>query len=274
MSPESQPPRVNTRRVARVLCALAGGIHADAQDKAAAAAIEAACPGTGDSVRSARALHAYAATWAVLEQGVKGIVVAAAGFPCNPDPFAQVLAPPLCAAPDIRVVLADPDDEATLINRAVLGRDPRVTAVRARALDAKGLLHSPAVEALPRPLLVLLPLVPALWTGQEAAGALAGYRRHMPSGSLLCMTLWVPDGGPAGRECIANWRRLVGPVYGHRAQEVTAWLRDAGFRGVGPEVRVPRVLDARVLTDEERWMERAYRQTRPGRMVKAVARVP
>lgn len=274
MSPPPQPPRVNTRRVARVLCALAGGIHADAQDKAAAAAIEAACPGTGGSVRSARALHARAATWAVLEQKVRGIAVAAAGFPCDPDPHAQVLSPPVCAAPDVRVVLADPDDEATLINRAVLGRDPRVTAIQARALDAKGLLLSREVNALPRPLLVLLPFVAALWTPDEAAEALAGYRRHLPSGSLLCMTLWVPDGGPAGRECIANWREHVGPIYGHRAQDVTAWLRDAGFRGVGPEARVPRVLDARVLTDEERWMERAYKRTRPGRMVKAVARVP
>jgi hypothetical protein len=274
VSPPSQPSRINTRRVARVMCALAGGIHASQQDKRDAEAIEAAFPGTMDTIRGVRSLHAYAATWAVAEQGVRGVVVAAAGFPSIPDPFAQAFAPPLSAAPDVRVVLADPDDEATLINRAVLGRDPRVTAVRARALDPEGVLCNPAALALPGPLLVLLPFVASLWTGEEAARALAGYRRHLQSGSLLCMTLWVPDGGPEGERSLAQWRQRVGPVYGHRAQDVAHWLASAGFRGVAPGTEVPRVEDVRILAEGERWRERGYRLTRPGRMVKAVARVP
>lgn len=274
MSPPSQPPRIDTRRIARVLCALAGGIHATGQDKADAAAIEAAFPGTRDTVRAARSLHAYAATWAVAEMGVKGIVVAAAGFPCPPDPHAQAVSPPVCAAPDVRVVLADPDDEATLINAAVLGRDPRVTAVRARALDPEGLLGSPEARALPGPLLVLLPFVASLWDSTAAARALARYRELMPSGSLLCMTLWEPARGPEGERSLAQWRQRVSPVYGHRAEDVAGWLADAGFRGVTRPERPPPVLDIRVLTGEASWMDRAYRLDRPGRMVKAVARVP
>ena len=274
MSPPSQPSRINTRRVARVLCALAGGIHATVQDRADAAAIEAAFPGTRDTVRAVRSLHAYAATWAVAEQGVRGIVVAASGFPCDPDPHVQAMSPPLRAGPDVRAVLADPDDEATLINQAVLGRDPRVTAVRARALDAEGVLRNPASLALPGPLLVLLPFVASLWTGDQAAQALARYRELMPSGSLLCMTLWEPDGGPDGERSLDQWRQRVGPVYGHRAEEVQGWLADAGFGGVGRPDRPPPVLDIRVLTGEATWMDRRYRLDRPGRMVKAVARVP
>jgi hypothetical protein len=274
LSPPPQPPFAYTRRTARVLCALAGGIHASQQDKADAAAIEAEFPGTRDTVRGVRSLHSYAAVWAVTEMGVKGIVVAAAGFPVAPDAHVQAMSPPLCAAPDVRAVLADPDDEATLINEAVLGRDPRVTAVRARALDPQAVLCNPAAQALPGPLLVLLPFVASLWTEAQAAQALAGYRRLMPRGSLLCMTLWVPDGGPEGERSLAQWRQRVGPVYGHRPQDVAHWLASAGFRGVAPGTEVPRVEDVRILTEGERWRERGYRLTRPGRMVKAVARVP
>ena len=228
MSPPPQPPFAYTRHTARVLCALAGGIHADRQAKADAAAVETAFPGTGAAVRAVRALHAYAATWAVLEQGVRGIVVAGAGFPCDPDPHAQAVSPPVCAAPDVRVVLADSDDEATLINEAVLGRDPRVTAVRGGAMDPAAVLCSRAVLSLP--LLVMLPFVACLWDSRTAAEALAGYRRPMPSGSPPRMSLWAPDGGPEGERYLALWRQRVSPVYGHRAEDVAAWLADAGFR--------------------------------------------
>lgn len=264
------PPPFRSRRVARVLCALAGGVHASPRDRADASAVESAFPGTMQQVRDLRALHSRAAAWAVREQGVKGIVVAAAGFPCDPDPHAEALR----VAPGTRVVLADPDDEATLINQAVLARDPRVSAIRARTLDVTGLMCSPQVLALPGPLLLLLPVVAVLWPPDVAAQALKEYRRLLPSGSILAMTLWVPDCGPGGQEVLNLWRQLVGPIEGHRVQGVAAWLADAGFRGVGPDVEVPRVEDVRVLAEETRWMEQRYQATHPGRMVKAIGRVP
>jgi hypothetical protein len=264
------PQPIDTRRVARVLCALAGGIHTTTEARADAAAIEAAYPGTGGQVRGLRALHARAVTWAVCEQGVRGVIIVASGFPCAPDPHAEALG----VMPGVRVVLADPDDEATLINEAVLGRDPRVRAIRARALDPVAVLCSSQALALPGPLMLLLPVVAALWPPDVAASALAEYRRLLPSGSLLALTLWVPDGGPAWEECLALWRGQVGPIYGHSPADVAGWLKDAGFKGVGHGVKVPRVEDVRVVTEEMRWMERAYRTTHPGRMVKAIARVP
>ena len=223
-----QPPPIDTRRVAGVVCALRGGIHATAADQADAAAL--APPGSGvrQRFRESRVLHSLAAKWAVTEQGVRGIVVAAAGPPCPPDPCTAALAAEPCA----RAVLADPDDQATLINEAVLGRDPRVTAVRARALDAAGLLHCPQVKALPGPLLVLLPFVATLWPAAVAAAALAEYALLLPPGSLLCLSLWVPDGGPAGQRFLALWRERVSPVYGHRPEDVAGWLAAAGFRGI------------------------------------------
>ena len=236
-----------------------GGIHASPRDRADAAAVEAAFPGTMQQVHDLRALHSRAAARAVREQGVKGIVVAAAGFPCEPDPHAEALR----VAPGTRVVLADPDAEVTLINEAVLARDPRVSAVRARTLDVTGLLCSPQVLSLPAPLLLLLPVVAALWPPDAAAQALKEYRRFMPPGSLLAMTLRVPDCGPGGQEVLKLWRQLVGPIYGHRVQDVAAWLADAGFKGIGPGAEVPRVEDARVLSESMRWMENAYRGTHP-----------
>jgi hypothetical protein len=120
----------------------------------------------------------------------------------------------------------------------------------------------------------MLPFVACLWDSAAAAEALAGYRRLMPSGSLLCLSLWVPDGGPEGERCLALWRQRVSPIYGHRTEDVAGWLAGAGFRGVSPEVKAPPVLDVRVLTGSASWMDRAYRYDRPGRMVKAVGRVP
>lgn len=263
-------PPIDTRRVAGVVCALRGGNLATARDQADAAAIEAAFPGTRGQFRESRILHALAASWAVAEQGVRGIVVAAAGAPCPPDPLTAALA----AEPAVRAVLADPDDEVTLLNEAVLGRDPRVTAVRARALDVAGLLHSPEVKALPGPLLVLLPMVAAFWPATVAAAALAEYALLLPPGSLLCLSLWVPDGGPAGERFLSLWRRRVSPVYGHRPEDVAGWLAAAGFRGISRPEEPPPVLDVRVHTGEASWMEHAYRLDRPGRVVKTVARVP
>ncbi len=259
------PPAVLTSRVARVVNRLAGGIHHTAPDREAAAAIEGRFPGTGEMLLAARSFHARAAERAVARHGARGVIVAAAGYPRGPDAHRAALA--VAPAAGTRFCFTDPDDEVTDINREVLGADPRVTAARAHAAGPAGLLALPEVQALPGPLLVLLPLVAGWWPGGMAASVLGELGALLPAGTLVALSLWVPDGGEAGEEFLALWQRHVGPACGHTAQDVTRWLEGAGMEVIPPGPR-----DARIHPGRD-WAEEHFSRTSPGRVIKAAARV-
>lgn len=256
----SQPGGI--RHVARVFCALAGGVvHSDADWKAAAA-VEARWPGTAAQIQSARAFHARVAAWAAGSQGVRGMIVAPAGYPCDPDPHDAFLK----AAPDGRVLLADADEEVSWVNQEVLGTDPRVTVVKAPAARAAGLMASPEAEELPRPLCLIIPFAAMMLPPATCAAALAVYGRVLPAGSVVALSLWIPDGGPAGEEFLAEWGNLVFPAWGHTAEDVSGWVKAAGMEAV----RKARDLRAR---EGREWAEEDLACWSPGRMTGAVARV-
>jgi hypothetical protein len=259
-----QPPLIDSGRIARVHDALAGGIWADAAEREIAAEADARWPGTGDQVRAARVFHARVAAWAVTTQGTRAVIVGAAGYPCDPDPHREALA----AVPEARFAFCDPDPVVTLANRAILGRDPRVTASHASVTDPAALLAWPWMGAPPGPLLAVLPLAAACWPGPCAAALLAEYGRLMPSGSLLAMSLWVPDGGRGGEEFLHWWRDRVSPAFGHSPEGVAGWLEEAGM-----EIMPPGVRDVRGYPGRE-WAEPHYLRRAPGRIVEAVAIVP
>jgi hypothetical protein len=259
------PPPEAAGRAARVTCALTGGVHHTAADREAAAAIEGAFPGTGEQLLAGRSFHARAAERAITREGIRGVIIAAAGYPCPPDPHRGALG--VTPAAGTRFVFLDPDEEVTDVNLDVPGADPRVTAARAHAAGPAGMLAVPEVAALPRPLLVMLPLVAGWWPGDVAAGVLAELGRLLPSGSLAALTLWVPDGGGAGEEFLAAWRRHVGPACGHTAADVTGWLEGAGMAVMPPGPR-----DARILPGRD-WAEEHYSLRSPGRVIGAAARV-
>jgi hypothetical protein len=250
------------RRVARAFSALAGGVVADSADRAAAAAIEGRHPGTGEQIRQAREFHSLAAEWAVTKGGARGLVVAPVGYPLDPDPHVRALG----ADPGVRCVLADPDDQAAVIADAKWGGE-RVTALQAAASGAAGLMGAEAVRDLPGPLCLLLPHVAMFLPPDAAAGMTAAYARLLPPGSVVILSWWAPDGGPAGEAVLETWRELVAPVWGHGAADVAGWLGAAGLE----VLRSPR--DVRVRPGRV-WLEAEYARWPTGRMMRAAARVP
>lgn len=262
MGPLRQAQPGGIRHVARVFCALAGGVvHSDA-DREAAAAVEARWPGTAAQIQSARAFHARVAAWAAGSQGARGLIVTPAGYPCDPDPHDAFLK----AAPDAKVLLADTDEEVSWVNQEVLGADPRVTVARVPASSPAAMMSSAEARELPRPLCLIIPFAAMMLPPETCAAALAVYGRVLPAGSVVALSLWTPDGGPAGEEFLREWGPLVAPAWGHTAEDVAGWIRGAGMRAV----RKPRDLRAR---EGREWAEEDLARRSPGRMTGAVARL-
>lgn len=258
----SQPPRDPSRLTAASACALAGGIYCTPPDREFAAAFEARFPGTAAQMQAARVFCARAAERAVTEQGVRGVIVAPAGYPCSPDPHTAALE----AVPAARFCFCDPDPEVTLVNRAVLGRDPRVTACRADAAGPARLMSQPETAALPRPLLVLLPHVAVHWPGDFAADIVAGYARLLPPGSMLAMTTGIGDGTAAGDAAQQAWRDTGAPVFAHTPDDLEDWVTGAGLKISAEGVR-----DVR---GHGGWAEPHWARRSPGRIIAVTARVP
>jgi hypothetical protein len=249
-------------RTARVLSAQAGGVVASAADRELAAAIEGRWPGTGAMIGQARVFHSLAAQWAVREEGVRGLVVAPVGYPCHPDAHVAALE----EDPELRCVLADPVEEAALIAGAKWA-GPRVSVLQSLASDAAGIMGSEAVRALPGPLCLLLPHVATMLPPEVAAGMIAGYAALLPGGSVVILSWWAPGGSQGGDAVIALWRELVAPAWGHTGADVAGWLDAAGLE----TLRSPR--DVRVRPGRA-WLEAEYARRPPGRMMRAIARVP
>lgn len=259
-----RPPRVDTGRLARLYSAQAGGIWGEPAERAAAAEAEVRWPGTGEQVRAAREFGSRAAVWAVRQAGARGLVIGAAGYPGEPAPRRAALD----AEPEARAVVCDPDPEAVLLNRAALRGDPRAAACEATVSDPAALLACPEVEALPRPLFVLMPLVAHFWPPGFAAFVLREWGRLLPAGSVTALSLWIPDGTRAGREFTAWFSGRGARMHAHSPEDVAAWLEGAGMT-----VEPPGVRDVRGWTGPAR-SEASYARRAPGRVVGAVARVP
>jgi hypothetical protein len=245
-----------------VLCALGGGVVTTTADREDAAAIEARWPGTAAQFGEARGFHARAAAWALSEGGARGLIVAPAGYPCDPDPHAAALA----ASPAARVLLADIDEEVAWVNQKYLGAEPRVTVVQTGAASPAKLLSRRETRKLPRPLCLLIPFAVMMLPAGVAKAALGAYGELLAAGSIVALSLWTPDGGPAGAEFLQDWGRRVAPAYAHSADDVAGWLKAAGMEAI----REPRDLRARAGRE---WAEEDLSRQSPGRMTAAVARV-
>jgi hypothetical protein len=257
------PPRIDAETIARLYSVQAGGLWGNAAERNAAAEADVRWPGTADQVRAARRFHAVAAAQAVTA-GARGLLIGAAGYPCEPHPHRAALD----AEPLARAVLCDPSAMVTLLNRALLGSDPRVSTCEATVRDPAVLLGLPEVAALPRPLFVLLPLVAQFWPPAFAASVLREWGALLPAGSVTAVSLWIPDGTRAGDE-FAEWFAGCGArMFGHSPADVAGWLEGAGMVIAAPGVR-----DVRGWTGPAR-SEAHYARRRPGRVIEAVARVP
>jgi hypothetical protein len=76
--------RIDAETIARLYSAQAGGLWGNAAQRKGAAEADVRWPGTADQVRAARTFHAVAAQ--AVTAGVRGLLIGAAGYPCDPDP--------------------------------------------------------------------------------------------------------------------------------------------------------------------------------------------
>lgn len=261
---ELPAPAGGHRHIARLIGALSGSVVTSAADRGDAAAIEAAWPGTREQVTAAAGCHSRAAAWACGPGGARSLVVCPAGYPAWPWPHQAALD----ANPGLCVVLAEPDAEVAEVAGAVWGADDRVAVIRSAASDAAGLWRQ--VRGIPRPVCLLLPWVTGMLHPEAAEAMTEAYGTLLPAGSLLALTWWAPDGGPAGEAFTADWRQRGVRGHGHPADRVAGWLKAAGMELISDGEQDVR--DVRV-TAGTAWREEAFRHRSPGRMVCAVARV-
>lgn len=252
-------------RIGRLHLALAGGERArfaDSREIQLALWLESRFPGTGAQFAAAYDFHARAARWAVAEDGACGVVFGAAYVSCGVPPHREALK----ANPAARFVYCDFGSESTYVNGQILS-GPNVAAARASVRDPSRLMGLPEVTAAGSPLQLQLQLCCHFWPAAMCREIVSRYAALLSPGSTLALTLWSPDGTPAGKAFLdmlgaaAAW-----PAFGHPAETVAGWLREAKLETLGIGVS-----DVRAY--ERGWAEQAGLAVRPvGRIVKAVAR--
>jgi hypothetical protein len=251
-------------RIARIYCALEGGIYADEAERQIAAEMERRFPGRMRLMKATRRFHARAALWAVTEGGAKGVVFVSAGYPghpVNPEPHEDALA----AVPSARFAYVSGCPDITRYCAAVLG-GPQVAAVTGSALDPERVMALPEITGIGVPLSVQVQLAAQFWPGPMAADMAVRWARLLPSGSSLVLSLAIP--GPATSS--PPWpyvSTVMGPLYAHAEDDVAGWLEDAGLRVVPPGIT-----DVRAWPQGEEWAGHGRRAA--GTIMAAVAVKP
>lgn len=257
--------------VARLRNVLAGGTRGAGGDWQLAAEMEAAWPGTGDLITRAHWSHRLMAAQAVTtaDSPAQAVIFTAAGLP-PPDGPLHAWAAKL--VPDTRFAYVHGDPTLSLIARAVIeGLDRKhVTVIDREPEDPEAWIDGAAAQELLAlgPASVHVVLAAHKWPGWLAAEVLTTYRRALPSGSSVCMTLATATGPLAGKYTAYMSRKAGARIFAHTLEQVAGWI---GFAGL----RVSRVTYARPAGP--RHGARApgpAAEGRPGRVIEAVALVP
>jgi hypothetical protein len=249
-------PEVSTRGIARLRDVLAGGHLGLQADRDLAAQILERWPGTGALVKAGNEFHRRAAARAVAggEAGfpappAEGVIFAASGFPLgtrtDPESFRALPGGgfhPRAAgqAPSALFVYADADPLAVELSKVLLGQpEPlRVSACQVPASDPGGLLAHPTVRMLldRGPVMVQLQFCALWWPSELAAWVVTEYRRLLPAGSTVALSLIVPGGADGSGEFLAALGRAGGTPYPHTEADVAGWITAAGLDLVPPGI--------------------------------------
>lgn len=143
----------------------------------------------------------------------------------------------------VRVVYADPGRRTAEVNEEFLAAPSGglVSVAVARSIDAAAVLSAaPVAELAARgPLSVHLVLCLWRWPPGKAPQAIAGYKKGLPPGSTLCMTVLIPDRDDAGEvtpEAAAMTEAALlagGPAYAYTPEDVAGWIDGAGMKLAG-----------------------------------------
>jgi hypothetical protein len=268
----AEVPVLDAGRISRLRDVLAGGHLANEPDRELARSILERWPGTAANVKAANDFHRRAALWAVTGgtadspcDPAAGVIFAAAGYPIDGG-FHRAAA---ALQPKALFGYAEADEVAVAYNQALLAkREPlRVSAYLASARDPAGLLGTfAAAVILDRgPVMVQLQLCCHWWPAEFCVWVLGEYRRLLPSGSSLALSVGVV-GGATGFGEFAAQTGLAGTGHPHTAEDVAGWVAAAGLTMTSDGVT-----DVR----GRGWAEAELkRQKTVTRIVEAIAEVP
>lgn len=223
---------------------LGGADHLRA-DRELGKAIEERFPSVPAHVRAAREFHLRAARWCAGEGIARFVCAGAATWHSGGRNVHE-------AAREV-----NPAAEAVYVNRDAEAHDWSLAA-----LDGPGTAAARGTGSHPAELLAAAPVAGMLGQGRPvclilgltlhfAAPAAARERvalcaAALPPGSVLAVSLALPDASPEADALIAMF--TPAPVRRHTARDVTAWLEGAGLAVVPPgvrDVRLVRELEAR-----------------------------
>ena len=247
----------------RLLDAIAGGRRAFAADQATAGQIELNYPGVTELVRRCFAFHRKGAAWAVTEvefcPPAQSVIFTATGLPPRDRPLHEAAAR---LRPAARFAYVNASATTTLINRAVLElpEPGRVRAFEGDTEDPESWITTTAKDLLDAgPVSVHICLAVNRWPAWLAVQVLTAYRRLLPPGSTVCLSVGSAT-GPRAAEFETYMSGKLGRLYTHVPEQLAGWIEFSGLRmhpwgvrdvrpdgrGGGPAARVSDV--ARILS--------------------------
>lgn len=264
---ESVPLSAAVPTIHGVYDAMRGGDQHLRADRELAKAIEAEFPQVPVHVRAASDFDLRVARWCA-ERGIARFIRAGA-VTWQPD-GRNVHDAARAAVPGAQAVYVNADAEAHDWARALLARDPGVSAVHAPGERTAEILAAPAVAALlaPRePVCLIIGMVLHFAPAARAAARIGAFAVALPPGSVIAVSVSLPDHSPRADRLLSMY--TPAKMYRHTAADVEGWMRDAGL-----ELVPPGVCDVRLLLRGGVWTPGERPCAAPGMTVGAVGLVP
>lgn len=218
---------------------LLGGVQHLRADRELGEAIEERFPSVTAHLRAARLMHVRAGRWCA-EQGIDRLVCTGVSS----------------WKPGMRNVLDAAREVIPGAQAVYVHRDPSVHAWARAALNGTGarsvrgdverpgklLAAAPVAEMLAagRPVAVMLGMTLHFAPAGEARAQVARYAAALPPGSALVLSVALPDDSARAAELLAMF--TPARVYPHTAEDVAAWLENAGLKLAPPGVADVRLL--------------------------------
>jgi hypothetical protein len=197
----------------------------------------------------------------VSRQGVGQFIDVGAGLPINPS--THEVAAQVC--PDARVAYVDNDPVVISHTAALLAHDGCVTAVPGDVRHPGSILASPGLTAvidLGRPFCVILAMILDYVEPAQAADITAMFRRAMPPGSFLILSIGINNDTPEVAQAVIE-AYTASTVHVHSREQVVGYFADLEIAEPG-------------LTEARRWRPHAEtaRDRRTADVLAGVGRKP
>jgi S-adenosyl methyltransferase len=146
--------------------------------------------------------------------------------------------------PGARVVYVNRDAEAHEWALELLAGSPGVAAAHAPSCRPAEVLEAPPVAALLAgglPVCLIIGMVLHFADAGEAAAAVAAYAAALPAGSVIAVSVTLPDNSPQADRLLSMF--TPARIRRHTARDVRRWLKKgAGLKLVAPGVRDVRLV--------------------------------